>query len=121
MMGNPTHDQLRQLRRKFDGSDPIMRGMSTASATSASNATRQARIYDTDPWAFDNEQVRLLLVRAFPNQDTRTQRERLSLWNFIIVHYFRIGQPSSYIAGLLVKKKARKKFIHLKHPPKLTL
>jgi len=101
-MSNPTPADFKQLRKRFfDGSDHFMRGSAIHGKSWSSHATRVENISITDPWAFDDEQVRLLLLRSFPNmnteRETEEQRRRLRTWMLIIQWYFREGVTANRI------------------------
>src|ERR1700686_736609 len=113
-MGNPRPEDYPQLRKSFDGDDLSRRDMSTGGNDRSGHAARVANAHLNDPWAFDDEQVRLVLLRVFPNintiRETRTQRERSWRWLFIIQHFFRLGERAGTVALKLFNERIRKKF-----------
>jgi hypothetical protein len=102
-MGNPTPSELKQLRKRFfDGSDQFMNGSAVFGKAGPHHDKRIANMHLTDPWAFDDEQMRLLFQRAFPNintkRETKTQHKRALQWMNIIYRWFRRGQTASRVA-----------------------
>jgi hypothetical protein len=58
-MGNPTPSELKQLRKRFfDGSDQFMNGSAVFGKAGPHHDKRIANMHLTDPWAFDDEQMR---------------------------------------------------------------
>src|SRR2546425_10132935 len=75
-MGNPTPTEFEQLRQSFDGSDHFMRGGAAVFGKAGGHHNnRIANMHLTDPWAFDDKQMRLLFQRVFPNIDTKRETE----------------------------------------------
>jgi len=101
-MGNPTPTEFEQLRKSFDGSDKYMRGAAIFGKAGGHHNKRIANTHLTDPWAFNDEQMRLLFQRAFPNINTRreteVQHKRALQWMFIIYRWFRRGQTANRVA-----------------------
>src|ERR1035437_684698 len=90
-------DIYKQLRQKFDGADSFVAG---GHAVGGKPGTLHAgRVANTPEWAYDDEQVRQLLLKVFPKLATNPrQRARAAKWMIIIQLYFRMGQTSSRIA-----------------------
>src|SRR5882762_3942747 len=107
---------FRRLRASIDSNDQFMRGHSEGGGARASHAARLKR--HADAWALDDEQVRLLLIRSFPNinteRETEEQRKRIRFWLSIVQWYFREGTTAAGIAMRLHAKRTRK--WKLKHP-----
>jgi hypothetical protein len=105
-VGNPNTDDYLGLRRKLDGSDPLMRGVSTFGASRGKHADRVANIGNgKDAWTFSDLGVRQVLARAFPNMETNrltdTQRKRMLRWLAVIYRFFRRGQTAGRVAMVL--------------------
>jgi hypothetical protein len=67
---------------------------------------RLRNLQRTDPWAFDNEQVRALLLQSFPNYKTNPrQKNRMQIWMYIIHRYFREGATARMIAEYFLEQK----------------
>ena len=100
-MGNPTKKfkDFRHLRGKFDGDDPIMRGLKTAGN---SRSAHNQRVANTPEWTKNDASIRAVLLRAFPKMNTNpTQRQRAGRWAFIIQYYFRLSFTTLHVAMLL--------------------
>jgi len=109
-------DDYSLLRGSIDGNDPFMRGFDARGAGRSGNQKRAGEAVEKYPWAFDDAQVRVLLLRAFPKMgSSETQKKRALRWVFIIVHYFRMGQTANRVGMQLFAKKVRK-YKPLKHP-----
>jgi|ERR1035437_2752825 hypothetical protein len=98
-------DIYKQLRQKFDGADSFVAG---GHAVGGKPGTLHAgRVANTPEWAYDDEQVRQLLLKVFPNWKTNpVQRARAARWAIIIQLYFRIGWTSTRVAmrlGVTIK------------------
>lgn len=108
-MGNLKPQDYPKLRQIFDGDD--LRnggGMSTGGNHRSGHAERIANIAEKDPWAFNDDQVRQLLLKVFPRafpktgvRISQTQRKRASLWWTIIRLYFRMGYTAGRVATRL--------------------
>lgn len=102
--------ELRRFGEAFVRTGSVRRGDRTK------HSTRLRTSQDTDAWAFNDEQVRTLLLRSFPNHRTNPrQRNRIQTWNFIIHSYFRAGDTARTIAEYLLEKEG------LLEPPKSVL
>lgn len=100
---NPQRLDFKQLRQVFDGNDQFMQGVSVRGSPRSGNAARAATAQVKDSWAFDDERVRLLLMRVFPKKWEK-QHKRAALWMKIINEYFRMGLTANRIAFELKRK-----------------
>jgi hypothetical protein len=107
-MGNPTKkfNDFDKLRQRFDGSDPLLRGLKTGST---SRSGHDQRVANTPEWLMNDAAVRVVLLRAFPKMDTNpTQRKRAERWALIIHYYFRLACTASHAALWLRHDDAKK-------------
>jgi hypothetical protein len=104
-MGNPTKDDMGQLRGLFDGSEPFMtgRGISVHGKAGSGHDERMRRV---PAWTRNDKMVNVVLTRAFPYMSTNeAQTKRAGRWAFIIYTYFRVGWTAGRIAADLSAHK----------------
>jgi hypothetical protein len=110
-----------RLRASVDSNDHFMHGHDERGGARASHAARFKR--GSDNWALNDEQVRLLLLRSFPNmnteRETTEQRRRMLTWVTVIQWYFREGKTAGHIAMRLNERRTR--IWKLKHPKRAEL
>lgn len=86
--------ELDQLRRILDSNDPFMTG--GHQIIKSAGATRHAeRMLRVPSWAMDDNKIRELVKRCFPNP---AQRDRAARMVRIIYLYYRTGLPATHIA-----------------------
>jgi|SRR6266850_6288228 len=85
------NEDLRQLRKKIDGSDLFMKSYQIKKIR-----TREKVV---PIWATNNIETRKLLLRAFPKlKIDYKQRQRAGRWSAVIHMFYRMGMAKSQIA-----------------------
>ena len=91
-----------KIRKYLDTDDPFVAGghqiIKTAGAT-----RHQERVKNTPEWTQSNDEVRKLLLRAFPrlNEETpvgRAQRIKAARWLRVVHLYYRMGWTTGKVA-----------------------
>lgn len=87
------NEDLRKLRKKFDGDDGFMaRGHGIKKV--------RTRIKDTPVWATNNTLTKALLLSVFPKLRSNTkQRRAAARWARVIHLYYRVGMPRNHVAA----------------------
>lgn len=94
---NSTIAVYRQLRKNFDGDDPYVDG--GHGVRGGGRTSYRTRVSNTPAWVNDDEEVRQLLLKVFPQLESDpVQRQRAGVWMTIIHLYFRLGYTRTHVA-----------------------
>jgi hypothetical protein len=86
-----TREELRELRKSFDGSDPFMGNPQIIVV--------RKRPKNVPYWAMNDKLTREVINRSFPKwRISKNQRKRAARWIQVIVLYFRKDMPHNQVA-----------------------
>lgn len=100
LSGFQTSDDMKQLRKSFDGGDNFIAGGHAVRGGGSTNHAQ--RVANPPLWVNDALKVQALLTKVFPLMvKSKTQRERAGRWARVIQLYYRMGLTRGRVCKIM--------------------